>query len=283
MADTPRFSVTIPAYNAEATLAETLDSILAQTFGDWEVVICDDGSTDGTRALAERYSATDPRVRVISQENRGSGGAYNTAVRNARADLIVMISADDLLLPEHLERFDSFVAENPEAAIFSSDGYYDYDDGTRVTAGLQNAWADPSTCSLPDLFGACFFNMGAVYRAEVFETVGGFREDIYAEDYLFFLMALTHGYQHRFLDMPLAVHRRSALQKSSNAVEVRKTEAQSIRDVMATGLLSPSDYAAAEKAVRRINTNIRIRKILGAVLGPARTTRLINRLKGRHA
>jgi len=283
MADTPRFSVTVPAYNAEATLAETLDSIQAQTFGDWEVVICDDGSTDGTRALADRYAAADPRIRVITQENRGSGGAYNTAVRNARADLIVMISADDLLLPEHLERFDAFIAEHPEAAIFSSDGYYDYDDGTRVTAGLQNAWADPSTCSLPDLFGACFFNMGAVYRAEVFEKVGGFREDIYAEDYLFFLMAFAHGYQHRFLDVPLAVHRRSALQKSSNAVGVRKTEAQSIRDVMATGLLSPADYAAAEKAVRRINTNIRIRTVLGAVLGPARTTRLINRLKGRHA
>jgi len=283
MADTPRFSVTVPAYNAEATLAETLDSIQAQTFGDWEVVICDDGSTDGTRALADRYAAADPRIRVITQENRGSGGAYNTAVRNARADLIVMISADDLLLPEHLERFDAFIAEHPEAAIFSSDGYYDYDDGTRVSAGLQNAWADPSTCSLPDLFGACFFNMGAVYRAEVFEKVGGFREDIYAEDYLFFLMAFAHGYRHAFLDVPLAVHRRSALQKSSNAVGVRKTEAQSIRDVMATGLLSPADYAAAEKAVRRINTNIRIRTVLGAVLGPARTTRLINRLKGRHA
>ena len=282
MADAPRFSVTVPAYNAESTLAETVDSIRAQTFTDWELVICDDGSTDTALALAESYAAADPRIRVISQANRGSGGAYNTAVRNARADLIVMISADDLLLPEHLERFDAFIAEHPEAAIFSSDGYYDYDDGTRVTAGLQHAWADPSTCTLPDLFGACFFNMGAVYRAEVFETVGGFREDIYAEDYLFFLMAFAHGYHHRFLDMPLAVHRRSALQKSSNAVGVRQTEAQSIQDVMATGLLSESDYAAAEQAVKRINGNIRIRRVLGAVLGPARTTRWINRLKGRH-
>jgi len=283
MPDAPRFSVTVPAYNAESTLAETVDSIRAQTFPDWELVICDDGSTDGTRALAEHYAEADPRIRVISQANRGSGGAYNTAVRSARSDLIVMISADDLLLPEHLERFDAFIAEHPEAAIFSSDGYYDYDDGTRVTAGLQHAWADPSTCTLPDLFGACFFNMGAVYRAEVFETVGGFREDIYAEDYLFFLMAFAHSYRHAFLEVPLAVHRRTAAQKSSNAIGVRQTEAQSIRDVMATGLLSPTDYAAAEKAVRRINANIRVRRVLGAVLGPARTTRLINRLKGRHA
>lgn len=283
MADAPRFSVTIPAYNAEATLPETIESIQAQTFANWELVICDDGSTDGTRALAERYAEADSRIRVITQENRGSGGAYNTAVRNARADLIVMISADDLLLPEHLMRFDAFIDEHPEAAIFSSDGYYDYDDGTRVPAGLQHAWADPSTCTMPDLLGACFFNMGAVYRAEVFETVGGFREDIYAEDYLFFLMAFAHGYRHAFLDAPLAIHRRSAAQKSSNAIGVRQTEAQSIRDVMATGLLSPADYAAAEKAVKRINANIRVRKVLGAVLGAARTTRVINRVRGRHA
>jgi hypothetical protein len=96
-------------------------------------------------------------------------------------------------------------------------------------------------------------------------------------------MAFAHGYHHRFLDVPLAVHHRSAAQKSSNAVGVRQTEAQSIRDVMATGLLSPTDYAAAEKAVRRIKTNIRVRRVLGAVLGPARTTRVINRLRGRHA
>ena len=282
MADAPRFSVTIPAYNAEATLAETIESIQAQTFRDWELVIANDGSTDGTLALIEDFMERDARIRVITQENRGSGGAYNTAVRNARAGLIVMLSADDLLLPDHLTQFDAFVAENPDAAIFSSDGYYDYDDGTRELAGLQDVWADPSTCAMPDLLQACFFNMGAVYRAEVFETVGGFREDIYAEDYLFFLLALAHGYRHRFLDKPLAIHRRSAMQKSSNALGVRQAELYSIRELMKTGLLSPSDYEAAEGAVKRLNNNIRIRKVLGAFLGPARTTRLINRVRGRH-
>ena len=78
--ETPRFSVTVPAYNAERTLAETLESVLAQTFRDWELVVVDDGSTDGTRALAEHFAARDPRVRVFTQENRGSGGAYNAAV-----------------------------------------------------------------------------------------------------------------------------------------------------------------------------------------------------------
>jgi glycosyltransferase involved in cell wall biosynthesis len=282
MADTPRFSVTVPAYNAAGTVAETIESVQAQTFGDWELVICNDGSTDSTLAIAERYAERDPRIRVVSQENRGSGGAYNTAVRDARADLIVMLSADDLLLPEHLATFDAFIAEHADAAIFSSDGYYDYDDGTREVAGRQKTWADPTAATLQDLFKGLFFNMGAVYRREVFDAVGGFREDQYAEDYLFFLLAFVRGYRHRFIDVPLAVHRRTALQKSSNAIGVRQTELDSIREVMGTGLLTPDDYEAAEQAVGQLKRNIRIRRALGTFLGPARTTRLINRMRGRH-
>ena len=146
MAETPRFSVTIPAYNAESTLAETVASVQAQSFSDFEIVICNDGSTDGTLALAESLAMSDPRIRVVSQENRGSGGAYNTAVRNARSDLIVMLSADDLLLPEHLAAFDAFIGENPDASVFTCDGYFEYDDGRREPQDLNAGWADPSSC-----------------------------------------------------------------------------------------------------------------------------------------
>jgi len=282
MTGTPRFSVTIPAYNAEDTLGETVESVRAQTFPDWELVIVDDGSTDSTRTLAEEFAARDSRIRVISQENRGSGGAYNTAVRNARSDLIVMLSADDLLLPEHLERFDAFIAENPDADIFSSGGYYDYDDGVREVCRLHKAWADESTCAMPDLLRACFFDMGTVYRKEIFEAVGGFREDIFAEDYLFFVLAFAKGYRHRHLDIPLAIHHRTSGQKSANAILVRQSELRTIREVMATGLLSPADYRAARRAARQRSFNILVRKVLGIFLGAAGTTRLINRIRRRH-
>ncbi|MDZ4655869.1 MAG: glycosyltransferase family A protein [Coriobacteriia bacterium] len=148
MSETPRFSVTVPAYNAATTLAETIRSVQAQTFSDWGLVVVDDGSTDGTRALAESFATADQRIRVVSQENRGSGGAYNTAVRNARADLLVMLSADDLLMPGHLATFDAFIDENPDASIFTSGGWYEYEDGTRESSILQAAWAQPGECSL---------------------------------------------------------------------------------------------------------------------------------------
>ena len=152
---------------------------------------------------------------MVSQQNRGSGGAYNTAVRSARGDLLVMLSADDLLLPDHLATFDACIRRNPGASVFTSDGWYDYDDGRREAAHPQARWSDPAGCTLEELLQACFYGVGAVYRRAVFDAVGGFREGTYAEDYLFWLLALAHGFRHRHIDRPLSVHRRSTAQKSA--------------------------------------------------------------------
>jgi glycosyltransferase involved in cell wall biosynthesis len=280
MADTPRFSVTIPAYNAEATLAETVDSVLAQTFADFELVIVDDGSTDSTRALAEKLAAGDSRIRVISQENRGSGGAYNTAARAAVADLIVMLSADDLLLPEHLAEFDRFITEHPDASVFTCDGWYLYDDGRRERANPAARWSAPDHCTLEELLEACFFGVGAVYRRDVFETVGGFREEFYAEDYLFWLLALAHGFEHRHLDMPLSVHRRNAEQKSADAIRMRETDVRVMNALLDTGLLSAAATASAVAVRSRLERDIRIRRTLSSVLGTGLTERLIAATRG---
>lgn len=263
MTESPRFSILVPAYNAEATLAETVASVLAQTFSDWELVIVDDGSTDGTRALAEGFAAEGNRIRVVSQANRGTGGAYNTAAREARSDLLVMLSADDLLLPEHLDESDRFIAANPDAAVFTSDGFFGYEDGRREPQDLNEGWRGSSECGLTDLLGACFFGIGAVFRREVFEAVGGFREDLYAEDYLFWLLALAHGYRHRYLDVPLAVHRRSSVQKSADALRVRQADVRTMQELIASGLLSADELEATRRMIARHERNIRVRRLLG--------------------
>jgi glycosyltransferase involved in cell wall biosynthesis len=94
----------MPAYQAASTLAETLDAIMAQSFSDWECVVVDDGSTDDTLLTATAYEQRDPRFRVICQGNRGTAGAYNAGVSSAVGDFVVICSADDILLPEHLFR-----------------------------------------------------------------------------------------------------------------------------------------------------------------------------------
>lgn len=281
MADTPRFSVTIPAYNAETTLDGTVASIASQAFEDFEIVICNDGSTDGTLALAERLAAGDPRIHVISQENRGSGGAYNTAVRNARADLIVMVSADDLLLPGHLEEYDRAIREHPDASIFSSEAFYEYEDGARELAHANAGWADPHSCSMTDLLRACILGVGAVYRREVFDAVGGFPEDMYAEDYPFWLLAFARGYRHRFLDVPLAVHRRNAVQKSASAVRVRRAEAEARKLVLGTGLLSHEEARVARATIRAAHAKVLAWRVLTPVLGERGAAQLVDRIRGR--
>lgn len=258
---TPRFSVLIPAFNAEATLARTVESVLAQSFADWELVIVDDGSTDDTLATARRLAEADDRIRVLTQENRGTGGAYNTAVGGARADLLVMLSADDLLLPEHLERFDEFIEADPGAGVYSCSGYLDYPDGRRVEQGLHKHWADPSGCTLAELFRACFFGVGAIFRRELYDDVGGFREDIFSEDYMFWLTALARGHRHRYLAAPLSVHKMGHTQKSSDSVRMRKADAIIISEVMRGGSLSAAEMRAASRMLWRLRVMILLARV----------------------
>lgn len=98
----PLVSVVIPAYNAEASLAETLDSVIAQSHANWEAIVVDDGSKDRTREIAETYAARDPRIRVLAQENGGVAVARNTGIAAARGDLVAPVDADDVWHPEKL-------------------------------------------------------------------------------------------------------------------------------------------------------------------------------------
>jgi glycosyltransferase involved in cell wall biosynthesis len=283
VADTPRFSVAVPACNAEATLAEAIASVQAQTLADWELVIVDDGSTDGTLVLAQRLARPDPRIRVISQENRGPGGAYNTAVREARADLLVMLSADDLLLPEHLTRLDEFIRGNREAAVFTCNGWYEYEDGRREAAAPERLWADPGGCTLEELLQACFYGVGAVYRRAVWDALGGFREDLYSEDYLFWLLALARGFRHRHLDEILSVHRRASTQMSAAGLRMRENDLSVIDEVVTSGLLSSSQRAAAERSRAKLTRNIRVRRLLGRLVGADATEGFAARVRAvRH-
>ena len=93
-------SMIMPAYNAEEYIAKCLESILAQTFPDWELVIVDDGSSDRTAAICSHYAEKDPRINVIRQENQGVSGARNKGLENVKGEYIAFVDADDLLPPD---------------------------------------------------------------------------------------------------------------------------------------------------------------------------------------
>jgi peptidoglycan/xylan/chitin deacetylase (PgdA/CDA1 family)/GT2 family glycosyltransferase len=117
MASLPLISIVIPARNAAATLAETLDSVLAQTIGDWEAIIVDDGSTDETAAITASYAARDPRFCGITGPGKGVGNARNLGIAAARGKYLHFLDADDWNDPSFYEKLLNALRTHPGAAI----------------------------------------------------------------------------------------------------------------------------------------------------------------------
>jgi glycosyltransferase involved in cell wall biosynthesis len=118
----PRVSVVIASYNHAEFVGECLASVLAQTFADWELVVTDDGSTDGTAAVVRGFAAAHPRARidfVALEENRGACIALNLGVRRARGEFVAILNSDDVFLPDKLARQVAFLDAHPQVgAVF---------------------------------------------------------------------------------------------------------------------------------------------------------------------
>ena len=109
----PRVSVLIPTYNCARFLSQAIDSVLAQTFQDFEILVVDDGSTDDTAQVVARY----PRVRYIRREHCGVSASRNAAVAAATGEIVVFLDADDFWLPEKLEKQVTYLDENPNCML----------------------------------------------------------------------------------------------------------------------------------------------------------------------
>lgn len=116
----PTVSIVIGAYNAERYLAQTLDSLLAQTFADFELIVTDDGSEDSTFDILKRYEAKDARVRPIRIPHGGIVDAANAGLNAARAELIARADSDDLHMPDRLEKQVAFMNAHPEVVAVGS-------------------------------------------------------------------------------------------------------------------------------------------------------------------
>ena len=107
-----KVSVMMPAYNAAEFLAIAVNSVLAQSYQDWELIIVDDGSTDRTAEIAAGFQ--DPRVRLIRKENGGEASARNRALEEMEGEYLAFLDSDDLFLPDHLEKTVHYLEEHPE-------------------------------------------------------------------------------------------------------------------------------------------------------------------------
>ncbi|WP_335947922.1 glycosyltransferase family A protein [Salipiger bermudensis] len=138
-------SILVPAFNAAATLPETLDSLSAQSFGDFEIIVVDDGSTDGTAAVAEAHAKGDRRVRIVQQNNRGLAGARNTGIAHARGALIGFCDSDDRWMPDKLDAHVLHLATSPHVGLSYAGSAFIDEHGRRTGHAMRPRLSNVST------------------------------------------------------------------------------------------------------------------------------------------
>lgn len=199
MTATPRLSVIMAAYNEERFIAESIESVLAQSYTDFEVIISDDGSTDATPAIARSYAERHPgRIRVLCAEhNQGKPFALNRALAIRRGELIAWLDGDDVMLPGKLERQVAALDSDRGAAgcthdaeVFDSDSgrkigrFSQIYNGSPLRSGGIELWFDPTYRMLPS---------ATMIRSSLCPA-GGFDERLtYTNDWLFDIEVFRHG------------------------------------------------------------------------------------------
>jgi glycosyltransferase involved in cell wall biosynthesis len=143
----PLVSVIIPCYNAAHFVAETIRSVAAQSYSNWELILIDDGSSDNTVEVIQPF-LEDRRIRFHTQKNQGVSAARNNGAAFARGDFIAFLDSDDVWLPEKLHRQLDVFRKYPAAGICGS-GYIEIDAGSKPTRGQNTGSPTRFTPSLP--------------------------------------------------------------------------------------------------------------------------------------
>lgn len=199
-------SIVMPAYNAEQFIGEAISSVLGQDHGQWELLVVNDGSTDGTAALLERY--TDPRIRVFHQENKGIGGARNRGLKEARGHYLCFLDADDLMPVRSLSARLEVMRLHPDTDVV--DGCTETMNATlsvRLATYRPDFEGDPFL-EMISLSGRCFFGNTWLMR-----WVPGdprrFPERLsHGEDLMFYLQ-MGPGHRYRYTTETVLIYRRT--------------------------------------------------------------------------
>lgn len=198
----PRISVLIPCFNQGAFIGEAIASVRAQTSGDFEIVVVDDGSTDANTAAA-LDALPSPGVEVLRTTNRGLPAARNHAAAHAHGAVFCALDADDRLAPRWFEKAIAVLDAQPDVAFVSH---------WLETFGDERWTWTPERCDLPSLLARNAVNGAALVGREAFEAVGGYDESMRegCEDWDFWLRLVESGYRGHIIPEVLFYYRRRA-------------------------------------------------------------------------
>ncbi len=201
-------SVVIPLYNKERRVANTLRTVLSQTYQDFEIVIINDGSTDGSIAEVEKFS--EPRIRLITQPNAGVSAARNRGIEEAHGEHIALLDADDEWHPDYLATQASLVREYSECCVFAVNYKFMNPNGTETSTiirnlpftgehGILSNYFEVASASHPPLWTSA-----VVVRKTAIQSIGGFPVGIKSGEDLLTWARLACRYEIAYSTTPLA-------------------------------------------------------------------------------
>lgn len=244
----PLVSVIVPAYNQAHFLPETIDSVLAQTYRNWEIIILDDGSTDDTPEVAKRYTVRDKRIRYEHQENRGLAAARNKAISFSKGEYLCLLDADDLMEKDKISLQLAEFKNNPDVDIVYTAVQF-IDTESKYLSEMRSQDYPPE-----DFLAHLFFRNPIPTPSTMMAKRRCFADNPYnesfrrVEDYELTLR-LAHKYRFKYLDKPLTRYRRHkqnmsndlALQRQAELHALKKYTPEHIEGVIARSSLSNQD------------------------------------------
>ena len=221
----PCVSIITSVHNGEKYLEKCINSILEQTLQNFEYIILNNGSTDGTAKILDKL--TDPRLKIVHQENLGISASLNKGIKLSRCDLIARLDADDYSLPQRLEKQTIFMEQHPRVVVCGS-RFKELLGEKSFTQSIRFIETDQAIKKTISLFNP-FSHSAVIFRKKVFFETGGYNcQYKYAQDYDLWVRMLNFG-EARILNEELGVVRMSGQSFSNKNVRKQKLEGLRIR------------------------------------------------------
>lgn len=219
----PKLTVYIPTHNYARYLDKAIQSVLIQTLTDWELLVIDDGSTDDTPQVLEKYR-NHPQITIITQENKGLNVTNNVAVRRARGEYIMRLDADDYLDENCLLVLSSILDQKPEVGLVYPD-YHHVDEGGEIleTVRRKKIGEEVELLDLP-AHGAC-----SMIRREVLLNLGTYSDEFSCQDGFDLWIKLIQQYQPYNVNIPLFYYRQHPMSLTRKEEKIHETRRQIMR------------------------------------------------------
>jgi GT2 family glycosyltransferase len=266
----PTFSIVIAAYQAADTIGAAIESALAQTLPPADVVVCDDGSTDGLDAELAPFG---DRIRVIRQDNAGEGAAKNAAARAATGEFVAILDADDAYLPERLAALSELATARPDLDILTTDARLEAN-GSLVRLCYTRDWTFPTAGQREEILRRNFVFGHAAVRRQRLLDVGGFDELIrWTADWELWIRMILSGSAVGCVDEPLAVYRLHEGSLTAQRLSLARGRIQTLEKTARNPVLSNAEFTTVADARRRATLELTLLELRESLLGRVRFSR----------